>query len=82
LDNKVPCFVEGSDPKSIDDIGKGEACFLKIGDFNFEAVKFALIDSIDRCSKESNHNPANSYIKSITFQGGLLDGKQIFFLLN
>ncbi|KAA6328946.1 hypothetical protein EZS27_022206, partial [termite gut metagenome] len=79
LENKVPCFVEGSDPKSIDDIGKGEACFLKIGDFNFEAVKFALIDSIDRCSKESNHNPANSHIKSIAFQGGLLDGKQIYF---
>ncbi|MDR3142192.1 MAG: hypothetical protein LBU37_10780 [Tannerellaceae bacterium] len=79
LKNKVPCFVEGSDPKSIDDIGKGEACFLKIGDFNFEAIKFALIDSIDRCSKESNHNPANSYIKSIAFQGGLLDGKQICF---
>lgn len=79
LENKVPCFVEGSDPKSIDDIGKGEACYLKIGDFNFEAVKFALIDSKDRCSKESNHNPANSFIKSITFQGGLLDGKQIHF---
>lgn len=79
LGNKVPCFVEGSDPKSIDDIGKGESCLLKIGDFNFEAVRFALIDSIDRCSRERNHNPANSYIKSITFQGGLLDGKQIYF---
>lgn len=79
LENKVPCFVEGSDPKSINDIGKGESCFLKIGDYNFEAVKFALIDSIDRCSKESNHNPANSYIQSIAFQGGLLDGKQIYF---
>lgn len=79
LENKVPCFVEGSDPKSINDIGKGESCFLKIGDYNFEAVKYALIDSIDRCSKESNHNPANSYIKSIVFQGGLLDGKQVYF---
>jgi ABC-type lipoprotein export system ATPase subunit len=79
LGNKVPCFVEGSDPKSIDDIGKGESCFLKIGDFNFEAVKFALMDSIDRCSNESNHKPTNSFIKSITFQGGLLDGKQIYF---
>lgn len=79
LENKVPCLVEGSDPKSIDDIGKGKACYLKIGDFNFEAVKFALIDSIDRCSNENNYHPSNSYIKSITFQGGLLDGKQIFF---
>lgn len=79
LKNKVPCFVEGSDPKSLDDIGKGEPCFLKIGDFNFEAVKFALIDTKDRCSKESNHNPSNSYIKSIAFQGGLLSEKHIHF---
>ncbi len=78
LENKVPCFVEGSDPKSIDDIGSGEKCFLKIGDFNFEAVKFALIDST-RFSTEDNHKPANSYIKSIAFQGGLLDGKQMHF---
>lgn len=77
--DKVPCFVEGSDPKSIEDIGKGESCFLKIGDFNFEAIKFALIDSKNRCDKESNHNPSNSHIKSIAFQGGLLDGKQIYF---
>lgn len=79
LQNKVPCFVEGSDPKSIDEIGKGEACFMKIGDFNFEAVKFALIDAKDRCSRDNNHKPVNSYIKSITFQGGLLDGKHIYF---
>lgn len=77
--DKVPCFVEGSDPKSIEDIGKGESCFLKIGDFNFEAIKFALIDSKNRCDKESSHNPSNSHIKSIAFQGGLLDGKQIYF---
>lgn len=77
--NKVPCFVEGCDPKSIDDIGKGESCFIKIGDFNFEAIKFALMDSKDRCDKEGNHNPSNSHIKSIAFQGGLLDGKQIYF---
>ena len=77
--DKVPCFVEGSDPKSIEDIGKGESCFLKIGDFNFEAIKFALMDSKNRCDKESSHNPSNSHIKSIAFQGGLLDSKQIYF---
>lgn len=76
---KVPCFVEGSDPKSIEEIGKGESCFLKIGDFNFEAIKFALTDSKNRCDKESSHNPSNSHIKSIAFQGGLLGGKQIYF---
>jgi RNAse (barnase) inhibitor barstar len=77
--DKVPCFVEGSDPKSIEDIGKGESCYLKIGDFNFEAVKFALMDSKNRCAKVGNSNPSNSYIKSIAFQGGLLDGKHIYF---
>ena len=76
---EVPCFVEGSDPKSIEEIGKGESCFLKIGDFNFEAIKFALTDSKNRCDKESSHNPSNSHIKSIAFQGGLLGGKQIYF---
>lgn len=79
LGNKVPCFVEGSDPKSIDDIGKGESCFVKIGEFNFEAVQFALMDPEDRCSTESNHAPTNSYIKSIAFQGGLLNDKDIHF---
>ncbi len=79
LNNSLPCFVEGSDPKSMDEIGKGESCYLKLGDFNFEAVKFALSETSDRCSKDGNHNPTNSYIRSVAFQGGLLGGKQIFF---
>ncbi|MDR2449488.1 MAG: AAA family ATPase [Prevotellaceae bacterium] len=79
LNGIVPCFVEGSDPKSIDEIGKGEPCYIKMGDLNYEAVRFSLIGHKDRFSNEQNHIPSNSYIKSISFQGGLLDGKQISF---
>lgn len=79
LGDNVPYYVEGSDPKCIDEIGKGEACYIKIGDFNFEAVKYALLDHHNRCSDNDNHNPANSYINTIAFDGGLLDGKKIYF---
>ena len=36
--------VEGSDPKKIDEIGKGEKGYLRIGENSFIAVKQALID--------------------------------------
>jgi ABC-type lipoprotein export system ATPase subunit len=79
LDKKVPCFVEGSDPKSIDEIGKGEPCFIKIGDFNFEAIRFSLIDYENRFSIPPIQEIHNSHIKSISFQGGLLNGKTVSF---
>ncbi|MDR0414791.1 MAG: hypothetical protein LBH84_05175 [Prevotellaceae bacterium] len=79
LCGNVPCSVEGSDPKSIEKIGRGETCYIKMGDFNFEAVRFSLMDYKNRLSTQQNHTPSNSYIKSITFQGGLLDGKTISF---
>jgi len=40
LNKKLPAFVEGSDPKKIEDIGKGKKSYIKIGDYNFEAVKY------------------------------------------
>ena len=76
LDNDLPAFVEGSDPKQIDEIGKGEKSYIKIGDYNFEAVKFALQDKTYRVSKEINKRE-NSFIKSISFDGGKLDGETI-----
>jgi ABC-type lipoprotein export system ATPase subunit len=79
LGENIPCFVEGSDPKSIDEIGKGESCSIKVGDFNFEAVKFSLTDYKNRFSNQQNHVPSNSYIKSIAFQGGLLNEKKVSF---
>jgi len=78
LGDNLPAFVEGSDPKKIDEIGKGEKSFIKIGDYNFEAVKFALQDKKFRVKKEKPIRK-NSYIKSISFHGSSckLDGQMI-----
>ena len=71
-----PAELEGSDPKKIEEIGRGESIFLKIGDFSFDAIKYALKDFKYRTIREKplvNH----SYIKAISFEGGMLDGKRI-----
>lgn len=61
------CGVQNDIPKE---------SWLKIGDFTFDAVKYALLDKKNRVSP-SKPTPKNAYIKSIAFQGGLLDGKEI-----
>ena len=76
LGSWYPAEVEGSDPKAIDQIGQGRDCYLKIGDFTFEAVKYALLDHENRIAakpKTSKH----SHIRSISFDGGVLKGKAI-----
>lgn len=76
LGNVYPAEVEGSDCKAIDQIGRGESCYLKIGEFSFEAVKYALLDYSNRIAVEPktyNH----SHIQSVSFDGGVLDGKTI-----
>lgn len=88
--DNLPALVEGSDCKKIEEIGfcgkqkneNGEdvekEVWLKIGDFNFEAVKYALTDIENRLSSQKlQYN--NSFIKSISFEGGLLDGTEIGF---
>ncbi|HED06371.1 MAG TPA: histidinol-phosphatase [Ignavibacteria bacterium] len=90
IGENVPTFVEGSDPKKIDEVGvcgkqKDEngievrkENYIKIGDFNFEAIKYALTDKIYRfASKKPKIN--NAYIKSISFEGGLLGSKETNF---
>lgn len=73
-----PAEVEGSDCKTIDDVGKTEDCFIKISDFTFEAVKYALSDWPSRISKvQPKHT--RSYIKSISFEGGILSKKEVLF---
>jgi len=84
-ENNLPVFVEGSDCKSISEVGLcgkqqnlEKETFIKIGDFNFEAVKYALTDKENRISsKKPEIN--NAYIKSIAFEGGLLNGTKIGF---
>lgn len=69
-------YVEGSDCKSIDQIGKGEESYIKIGEGNFDSLVLALKDYQNRISLskvEYNHG----YIKSIEFIGGKMDKKKI-----
>lgn len=81
----IPALVQGSDCKNIAGVGKAHVIdskeakvYIKIGDFNFEALKYALMDCQHRVSGEepSLNKP---YIKSISFSGGKLDGKCICF---
>ena len=83
LENDLPAFVEGSDAKNIEEIGTGNSVnnvtqktYLKIGAFNFEAIKYALLDQRYRQSTETAA-PNNGYVKSISFKGGKLDGSTL-----
>lgn len=78
LKNWYPAEVEGCDCKSLEDIGRGNQCYLKIGDFTFEAIKYALSDyesRVSNCPKNYTH----SYIQSISFEGGILNGQTVCF---
>lgn len=75
----LPALVEGSDPKSITDIGKGDKCtYLKIGEYSYAAIKFALQDHKDRVSENVPINK-HGFIESISFQGGKFDEQTIMF---
>ena len=78
--SKIAC-VEGSDNAhgGIDAIGKGKITYIKIGDFNFEALTYALSDSEYRVKPKEKPETTNSFIKSIAFEGGLLDETKIDF---
>jgi len=73
-----PAEVEGSDPKSIEQIGKVKPCYLKIGDFSFEAIKYALLDHAHRLSSDPP-KCAHSHIQSISFEGGIFNEEVINF---
>lgn len=72
-----PSEVEGSDPKAMDEIGRGELTFIKIGAFTFEAVQFALKPAADRLSDKVIQRQVHSWVRSVSFEGGILDGKRI-----
>jgi chromosome segregation protein len=86
----IPAFIEGSDPKNIEEVGNTgkqknkegyeieKESYIKIGDFNFEAVKYALSDKENRVATKKLEI-RNAYIKSIEFDGGLLDQTEINF---
>lgn len=75
----VPALVEGSDPKSLDQIGKGDKqTYVKLGEYTYAAVKFALQDYKNRISAEAFER-RHGYIESISFQGGKFDGQTLSF---
>lgn len=78
LGNWYPAEVEGSDCKSIADIGNGKKCYLKLGAFSFDAVKFALIDKDNRVS-DGPVVHKHSHIRSIRFTGGTLKDQRLHF---
>jgi hypothetical protein len=77
---KIAC-VEGSDNAhgGIQTIGNGHISYIKIGAFNFEALEYSLTDVDYRVSRKDKPEIQNPYIKSIYFEGGLLDGTGIDF---
>lgn len=78
LNDWYPAELEGSDPKCIDEIGHGRSGYLKLGELSFGAVKFALSDPAARVATEPPKHQA-SYIRSIHFDGGILDGQTLHF---
>lgn len=78
LNGWYPAEVEGCDCKRIADVGLGKETFMKLGDFNFEAVKYALLDHENRLSV-SRPSRTNSYLVSVAFEGDKLDGQTINF---
>ncbi|EAE0089747.1 hypothetical protein AOV45_13515 [Listeria monocytogenes] len=74
---KLP-YIEGSDCKSIDEIGKGDKkCYVKIGDSNFDSVALAFKDFKNRISLKKSTS-SHGFIRSVEFLGGKLDGKKIY----
>lgn len=71
-----PAEVEGSDCKTIVNIGIGEKCYLKLGAFSFDAVKFALIDQGRRVSTKLK-SYRHSHIRTIRFTGGTLASQEL-----
>lgn len=80
FENWSPAEVEGSDCKSIEQIGnKDGETWLKIGEFTFEAVKYALVDYPNRVRSSKPEQYKHSHIKSISFEGGTLNGQTVHF---
>lgn len=70
-----PAEVQGCDAKTLEHIGARKvASYLKLGDYSFEAVRFALQDFPHRVSGKKPHQ-THSHIRQIAFEGaGSLGG--------
>lgn len=74
LGDWYPAEVEGSDPKNIEEIGKGKIFYLKLGELSFEAAKFALFDHVHRVRTELPESRQAVQLREVRFDGGALDG--------
>lgn len=79
LGDWYPAEVEGSDRKSIGEIGDGQRCYLKLGELSFEAVKFALFDHEHRVRRALPEPRQAPLIREVRFAGALLDGIRVRF---
>jgi chromosome segregation protein len=80
LGNRYPAELEGSDAKSIQQIGsRKESSFIKLGAWSYDAVKFALQNHEHRVELKLP-TCEHSHLKSISFEGaGALGGTTINF---
>lgn len=73
----LPAFVEGSDPKSMAEVGRDERrCYIKIGEPTFESVKFALHDWRQRVSATLPDTTRQPGLHRIAFKGGQLHSQE------
>ena len=79
LGDWYPAEVEGSDPKAIEQIGRGKTSYLKLGALSFEAVKFALFDHAHRVRLEPPEPRQAVQLRQVRFNGGALDGLTVPF---
>lgn len=77
-EQQYPAEVEGCDAKQLDQVGRGEASYLKLGELSFDTVKYALIDYGFRVTKKVP-TVKHSHVDAVRFEGGLLDGKRVTF---
>jgi chromosome segregation protein len=79
LGDWYPAEVEGCDRKSIEEIGEGRSCYLKLGALSFEAVKFALFDHEHRVRSDLPEARQAVLLRQVRFDGGALDGVAVPF---
>jgi chromosome segregation protein len=72
----MPALLEGSDPKSLDQVGRPhlvgtvpQNTFVKIGDFNFQAIQYAL-KAYELRVRNTLPTHANPFVRSMTITSG------------
>ena len=78
LGGSFPASVEGSDCKSLAEIGKCPLTYVKVGYYNFNALKLALLEKENRISKTLPEHKT-MFIESMNVIGGKLNGQQFDF---